>query len=107
MVSNMDQYIIHNLTWSEVYLIINFYITIIQKVLTLLTMTENEPYVYVTTLKTIICYLYSDLEDALDNLKSIKLNSNLGGGVEYLFAAIFVYAENPESFRAFNTGNIG
>ena len=56
MVSNMDQYIVHNLTWSEVYLSITFTITIIQKVLTLLTLTETEPCVYVTTITTVISY---------------------------------------------------
>ena len=82
-------------------------INIIQKVLTLLTLTKNEPSVYVTTIKTVIYDLYSDLEDALDHLKSIKSNNFLGKNVEYLFAAILVYTENPDIFRVFNTDNIG
>ena len=46
------------------------------------------------------------MEDAIDHLKSIKLNSYLGENVELIFSTILVYAENPKIFRGFNTDNI-
>ena len=65
---------VQNLTWSELYLRIDFPNYLIQKVLTLVPLTETGPEVYVTTITTNVSNSYDALEDILEQLKILKLN---------------------------------
>ena len=49
--SKSDQYVVHNLTWSGVYLRSTLSNTVLQKVLTLAPLTANRPEVFVATMK--------------------------------------------------------
>ena len=75
-----DQYVVQKLTWSEVYLRITFSNTILQKVLTLVTLTETGTEVYVATMTTILPDSYYSLVDNLNHMKSLKLRDHPGGG---------------------------
>ena len=50
--------------------------------------------------------LYSDLDDTLNHLKSLKINIYPGDNVEYLFAAILVYSNQLDRDKDFNTGKL-
>ena len=56
---------VQNLTWSELYLRIDFPNYLIQKVLTLVPLTETGPEVYVTTITTNVSNSYDALEEIL------------------------------------------
>ena len=70
-------------------------------------MTVAEPQVYVEAIPTVIFYLYNNLKDTINHLKSIKLNIYPEDNVEYLSSEILVYADKLESDSAFKTGNLG
>ena len=53
----VDQYVIQNLTWSGVYLIITLLNDTFQKVLTLVPLTATVPEVYVTTMINILTHM--------------------------------------------------
>ena len=61
--SEEDQYVVQNLTWSGVYLRSTFSNNLLQKVLTLLPLTETLPEFYVATMTTIISNSYYSLVD--------------------------------------------
>ena len=52
--SEEDQYVVQNLTWSEVYLRSNLSNTLLQKVLTLVLLTATGPEVFVATMTTFL-----------------------------------------------------
>ena len=61
--SESDQYVVQNLTWSGVYLRSTLSNTIIQKVLTLLPLTETGPEVFFATMTTLLSDSYDALEE--------------------------------------------
>ena len=73
--SEADQYVVQNLTWSGVYLRITLSKTLLQKLLTLVLLTATGPEVFVATMTTFISDSYDDLEETLNHMKSLKLNS--------------------------------
>ena len=73
--SEADQYVIQNLTWSGVYLRSTLSNTLLQKVLILVLLTATGPEVFVATMTTFIYDSYDALEEALNNMKSLKLKS--------------------------------
>ena len=72
-VSEADQYVVQNLTWSGVYMRSNFSNTLLQKVLTLVPLTTTRPEVFVTIITTFISDYYDFLEDTLTHMNSLKL----------------------------------
>ena len=105
--SEADQYIVQNLTWSEVYLRSTFSNDLLQKVLTLVPMTETGPEVYVATMTTIISDYYYYLVDTLNHMKNKKIKDNPGRNVPDCYNAILVNVESLESARAFNPEQLG
>ena len=73
--SEAYQYVVQNLTWSGVYLRSTLSNTLLQKVLTLVTLTETGPEVFVVTMNTFISNYYDALEETLTHIKSPKLKS--------------------------------
>ena len=76
--SEADQYVVHNLTWSVVYLRITLSNTLLQKVLKLVPLTATGPEVFVATMTTFLSDYYDALEETLNHMKSIKLKSYPG-----------------------------
>ena len=76
--SEVDQYMVQNLTWSGVYLRITLSTTLLQKVLTLVLLTATGPEVFVTTMNKFLSYYYDYLEETLIHMKILKLKSYLG-----------------------------
>ena len=81
--------------------------TLLQRVLTLVPLTETAPDVFVSTMTTFISDSYDSLEDTITYMNSIKLKSYPGENVTHLCAAILVYAERLDSVRAFNPDHLG
>ena len=81
--SKADQYLVQNLVWSGVYLRRKFSNAIIQEVLTFVPLTSTRPEVYVSAMTTFFSNSYNDLEETVNNLKSLKINSYLGENVSY------------------------
>ena len=73
--SEADQYVVQNLTWSGVYLRSTLSNTLLQKVLTLVPLTETGTDVFVATMTTFLSDSYDDLEGTLNHMKSLKLKS--------------------------------
>ena len=73
--SEVDQYVVQNLTWSGVYLRSTLSNTLLQKVLTLVTLTATGPEVYVAIMTTFLSDSYDALEETLNHMKSLKLKS--------------------------------
>ena len=107
--SEVDQYIVQNLTWSGVYLKSTFSNDLLKKVLTLVPLTATGPEVYVSTMTTIISDSYYSLVDTLNHMNSIKLKDHPGGGgvVADCYDAILVNVESLESDGAFNPEHLG
>ena len=72
-VSEADQYVFQNLTWSGVYLRSTLSNTLLQKVLTLVPLTETGPEVFVATVTKFLSDSYGTLEETLNHTKSLKL----------------------------------
>ena len=106
-VSEADQYMVHNLMWSVVYLRSTFSNTIIQKILTLAPLTATVPGVFFSTMTIFLSESYYALEEALTHMKSIKLKSYPGGGVADFCAEILVYSERIESAGKFKPEHLG
>ena len=64
-----DQYVVHNLTWSGVYLRSTLSNTLLQKVLTLVPLKATGPGVFVAAMTTFLPYFYDYLEDTLTQMK--------------------------------------
>ena len=66
--SKADWYMVQNLTWSGVYLIIIFSNAIIQKVLTFVPLTTTGTEVYVATMTIFLSIYYDALEETLTHM---------------------------------------
>ena len=106
-VSEADQYVFQNLTWSGVYLISTLSNTLIQKVLTLVPLTATGPEVFVATMTIFLSYSYDNLEETLTHMKSLKLKNYPRGNVTDFCAEILVDAECLESSGAFKPEYLG
>ena len=106
-VSEADQYIVQNLTWSGVYLRSNFSNDLIKTLLTLVPLTATVPEVYVSIMTTIISNSYYSLVDTLNHMKNLKLKDHLGRDVADCYDAILVNAESLEGAGAFNPEHLG
>ena len=73
--SEADQYVIQNLTWSELYLRSTLSNTIFQIVLKLVPLTATGPEVFVATTTKFISDYYDALEGTLNHMKSLKIKS--------------------------------
>ena len=71
--SKADQYVVHNLTRSGVYLRNNLSITLLQKVLTLVPLEVIIPDVFVATMSTFLSDCYDASKETLTYMKSLKL----------------------------------
>ena len=81
--------------------------TILQKVLTLVPLTETGPEVYVATMTTIIPNSCYSLVDNLNHMKILKLKDCPGRDVTDFYDVILVNVESLESARAFNPKHLG
>ena len=70
--------------------------TLLQKVLTLLPLTETGPEVFVVAMNTFFSDSYDALEDTLNHMKSLKLKSYPGENVTDCCAATLMDAESLE-----------
>ena len=75
--SEVDKYVIRNLTWSGIYLSSILSNTLIQKVLMLGPLIETILKVFFATMITFLSDSYDSLEDTLTHMKSFKLKSYL------------------------------
>ena len=80
---------------------------ILQKLLTLLTLTATVPKAFVSTMNTFLSVYYDALEETINHMKSLKLKSYPGENVTDFCAAILVDAERLDSSGAFNTDHLG
>ena len=102
-----DQYVVHNLTWSVVYLRRTLSNTLLQKVLTLVPLTATGPEVFVATMTTFLSDSYDALEETINHMRILKINIYPGENVTDCCAEILVNAERLESTGAFNPEHIG
>ena len=86
--SETDQYVVHNLIWSGVYLMSTLSNILLQKVLTLVPLTTTGPEVFVATMTTFLSDSYDALEETMNQMKSLKLKSYPGENVTDCCAAI-------------------
>ena len=105
--SEADQYVIQNLTRSEVYLRSTLSNTILRKVLTLVSLTATVPEVFVAIMNTFLFDSYDALEDTMNHMKSLKLKSYPGENVADCCAVILVDIDRLESARAFKPEHLG
>ena len=98
---------VNNRTWSGAYLSRTLYISIFQKILTLVPLAATVPEVYITTLYTVIYDYYDDLGETLNHLKIIKLKRYFGENISDLRAKILVEYELLESAGALDTNQLG
>ena len=105
--SEADQYVVQNLTWSGVYLRITLSNNLLQKVLTLVTLTATGPEVFVDTMTTFFSDLCDALEETITHMNSLKLKSYPGENVTDCCAAILVDAERLDSAVAFKSKHLG
>ena len=105
--SEADQYIVQNLTWSEVYLMSTLSNDLLQRVMTLVPLTATRPEVYVATMTTIISNSYYSLVDTLNQMKNIKLKERPGRDATDCYNAILVNVESLESSGAFKPDHLG
>ena len=106
-VSEADQYVVQNLTWSGVYIRITLSNTPLQKVLTLVPLIATGPEVFVVTMNTFISDSYYALEETINHMKSLKLKIYPGENVTDLCAEILVDAELLDSAGAFKPEHLG
>ena len=105
--SEADQYVVQNLTWSGVYLMITLSNTIFKKILTLVPLTAKGPEVFDVTMTTFISYCYYSLEETLTHMRSLKLKSCPGDNVTDLYVEILVDAEGIDSYGSFKPEHLG
>ena len=79
--SDSDQCVVHNLTWSGVYLKSAFSNTLLQKVLTLLPLTATGPEVFVATMNTFLSKYFDALKKTLTHNKILKIKRSPGENV--------------------------
>ena len=108
--SEADQYIVQNLTWSGVYLRSTFSNDLLQKVLTLVTLTATGSEVSVATMTTIISNSSYSLVDTLNHTnhtKNVKLKDHTGRNSADCYDAMLVNVESLESAGAFKPKHLG
>ena len=105
--SEVDQYVVQNLTQSGVYLQITLSNTLLQKLLTLVPLTATGPEVFVANMTTFISDDYDALEETLNHMKILKLKSYSGENITECCAAILVDAERLESAGALTPEHLG
>ena len=74
-----NQYLVQNLTWSGVYLSITLSNILLQKLLTLVTLTSTIPDVFVTTMTEFLYDSYNAFKENFNHLNILKLHSYIGG----------------------------
>ena len=105
-VSEADQYVVQNLTWSGVYLRSTLSNTLLQKVLTLVPLTATGPEVFFATMTTFLSNSYDELEETLTHTKSIKPKNYPGDNVTDCCTAILVDDDSLESAGAINPDHL-
>ena len=105
--SEVDQYIVQNLTWSGVYLSSTLSNDLLQKALTLVPLTATRPEVYVATMTTIISDYYYSLVDTMNHTKNLKLKDHPGRDAADCYDEILVNVESLESAGAFKPEHLG
>ena len=103
----MDQYVVQNLTWSGVYLRSTLSNTLLQKVLTLVTLIATGTEFFVATMTTFLSDSYDALEETLNHMKSLRLKSYPGENGTDFCAEILVDAEHLESAGALKPDHLG
>ena len=91
-VSEADQYVVQNLTWSGVYLRSTLSNNIIKKVPTLVPLTATGSEVFVSTMTTFFSDSYDAFKETLNHMKSLKLKSYPGDNVTDCCVSILLYA---------------
>ena len=76
--SKADKYVLQNLAWSGLYLRSTLSNNILQKLLTLLSLTATGPEFFVSTMTTFISDYYYALEYIITHMKSLKLKNYPG-----------------------------
>ena len=105
--SEVDQYVVQNLTWLGVYLRSNFSNTLLNKVLTLGPLIVTGIEVFVATMNTFLSGSYDALEETLTHMKSLKLNIYPWENVTYCYASILEDADRLEIAGAFKPEHLG
>ena len=106
-VSEADQYVVQNLTWSGVYLRSTLSNILLQKVLTLVPFTATGPDVFVVTMTTLLSDSYDAFEETLTHMKSLKLKICPGDNVTDFCASILVDAQRLDSSRDYKPDHLG
>ena len=105
--SESDQYVVQNLTWSEVYLRSTLSNNFLQKVPILVPLTTTWPEVFITTMTKFLFNYHDTLEETLTNTKSLKLKRYPGENITNCCTEILVDAERLDISRAFNPYHLG
>ena len=105
--SESYQYVVQNLTWSGVYLRSTLSNTILQKVLTLVPLTETGTELFVATMTTFISDSYDAMEKTINHMNILKLKVYPGEKVTYCCAAILVDDERLASAGDFKPEHLG
>ena len=105
--SNSDQCVVQNLIWSGVYLKISFKNDIIQKLPTLVVLTETRTKVYVPIMAVIISNYYYSLKETFNHLNSIKPKIYYGSNISDFCVAILENYERLESTDRFKLYHLG
>ena len=105
--SKADQYVVHNLTRSGVYLRNNLSNTLLQKVLTLVPLEVIIPDVFVATMTTFLSDCYDASKETLTYMKSLKLYIYPGENSTDFCATILVDSKRLHSSWAFNNEHLG
>ena len=106
-VSEVDQYVVQNLTWSGVYLRWTLSNTFIHKVLTLVPLIATGPEVIFATMTKFLSGYYYALEETLNHMKRLKLESYPGESVTDCCVTILLDDERVESADAFKPEHLG
>ena len=105
--SEVDQYLVQNLTRSGFYLRSTLSNNLLHKVLALVPLTATGPEVYVAIMNTFPSDYYDAFEETINHMKSLKIKSCTGENVTDCCASILVDAERLESAGAFKPDHLG
>ena len=106
-VSEVDQYVVQNLTWSGVYLISTLSNNLVQKVLTLVSLTATVPEVFVGTMTSFLSNSYDAQEETLTHMKILKLKIYPEENIIDFCAEILGDDERLESVGDFKPEHLG
>ena len=104
--SEAYQHVVHNLTWSGVYLMSTLSNTILQKLLTLVPLTATGPEVYIAAMTNVLFNSCDSLVGTVNHVKSLKLKDRMGVNVEDCCDAILVDVEHLESAGSFKPDHL-